>query len=260
MNKTIKRTMQKYKNINDTYNYAFVGIPKGFGGRVTESFYGTLDEFYLQYPDIEITQSYPTVLYMHGSSGLYRGEVYQHYIVEELGYLFFAPNSYKIKNRPTYCSPAKLKKYMKVHRVRVAEIEYNSKRLLKSGFVDKNNLFLMGNSEGGLAVAIFKSKKFRARIVTAFSCESSYFYKNFKLGSKKSEPLLNIIGTHDEFFGENTLYNNKYKVKGNGIEKLKNYKNAKVVILPKAKHDLTKNIYVKSEILNFLQLWQEKRR
>jgi len=113
----------------------------------------------------------------------------------------------------------------------------------------------MGNSEGGLASAIFKSKKFRGRIVTAFSCESTYFYKNFQLGSKKSEPFLNIIGTHDEYFSKNSKFNKDYKVTGNGIEKLKNYKNAKVVILPKAKHDLTLNIYVKDEILNFLRLW-----
>jgi hypothetical protein len=116
----------------------------------------------------------------------------------------------------------------------------------------------MGNSEGGLAVAIYKASSFNGRIVTAFSCESSYFYKNFKLGSKKDKPFLNIIGTHDEFFAKGTVLNKKYKVKGNGIERLKNYKNAKVVILPKAKHDLTTNIYVKDEILNFLKLWSRE--
>ena len=255
MNCSIKKTIKSYENFFDTYDYAFVGFPKGFGG-IREPFYGTYDEFNAKYPDIDLDYKYPTVLYMHGSSGLYRGEVYQRYIVEELGYVFFAPNSHKIKNRPTYQSPTKQKKYMKVHRVRVAEIDYNSKRLLKSGFVDKNNLFLMGNSEGGLASAIFESNIFNGRIITAFSCESSYFYTNFKLGSKKSEPFLNIIGTHDQFFGKETAHNKKYKVKGHGIEKLSSYKNAKVVILPKAKHDLTRNIYVKDEVLGFLRLWR----
>lgn len=98
MNSTIKKTMNKYKNIYDTYDYAFVGFPIGFGG-IKEPFYGTYDEFIELYPDIKIKKRYPTVLYMHGSSGLYRGEVYQRYIVEELGYIFFAPNSYKIDQR-----------------------------------------------------------------------------------------------------------------------------------------------------------------
>jgi hypothetical protein len=78
------------------------------------------------------------------------------------------------------------------------------------------------------------------------------------LGSRKDEPFLNIIGTHDEFFAKKSSLNKAYKVKGHGIDKLKNYKNAKVVILPKAKHDLTTNIYVKDEILSFLKLWSRE--
>lgn len=257
MNKIIKKTKKKYKNFKDTYGYAYVGFPKGFAG-IKKAFYGTFYEFNEKYPDIKEERVFPTLLYMHGSSGLYRGEIYRKYIVEELGFIFFAPDSYKIKNRPTYQSPAKTSAYAKVHKIRVAEIDYNHQKLKKLNFVDNKNIFLMGNSEGGLAVAIYKASSFNGRIVTAFSCESSYFYKNFKLGSKKDKPFLNIIGTHDEFFAKNTVLNKKYKVKGNGIEKLKNYKNAKVVILPKAKHDLTTNIYVKDEILNFLKLWSRE--
>jgi len=256
MNKTIKKTLKKYKNIGDTYRYAYVGFPKGFAG-IKKAFYGSYDAFKNKYPNITTDQIYPTLLYMHGSSGLYRGEMYRKYIVEELGFIFFAPNSHKIKNRPFYKSPTKKSKYTKVHKLRIAEIDYNYKKLSKLKFIDTQNIFLMGNSEGGLASAIFKSKKFSGRIITAFSCESSYFYKNFKLGSQKSEPFLNIIGTHDEFFSKDSKLNKDYKVTGNGIEKLKNYKNAKVVILPKAKHDLTLNIYVKDEILNFLRLWHK---
>ncbi len=257
MKDIIKKTLKKYGDFKDTYTYAYVGFPKGFGG-IEEPFYGTFDAFNKKYPDLEVERAYPTLLYMHGSSGLYRGEVYRKYVVEELGFVFFAPNSYKIKNRPTYRSPTKLKNYTKVHNVRVTEIAFNHKKLKKLPYIDNKNIFLMGNSEGGLAVAIYKPSSFRGRIVTAFSCESSYFYKNFKLASKKSKPLLNIIGTHDEFFAKKSKFNTKYKVSGNGIEKLKNHKNAKVVILPKAKHDLTQNIYVKDEILSFLRLWRRE--
>lgn len=254
MNHTIKETIKKYENFDDTYRYAYIGFPKGFGG-IKKAFYGTFDEFNKKYPNVKVDKAYPTLLYMHGSSGLYKGDVYRKLVVEKLGFIFFAPNSYKIKNRPTYKSPTKEKKYNKVHKIRVAEINYNHKKLKMLDYIDNKNIFLMGNSEGGLAVAIYNASSFRGRIVTAFSCESSYFYKNFKLGSKKSKPFLNIIGTHDEFFAKGSSLNKKYKVKGHGIDKLKNYTNAKVVILPKAKHDLTLNIYVKDEISSFLKLW-----
>ena len=257
MNNSIKKTLKKYDNFIDTYEHAYVGFPKGFGG-IKKAFYGRNSEFKEKYPNIKIDKKYKILLYMHGSSGLYKGTVYRKQIVEELGFIFFAPASHRLNDRPIYISPAKQSLYIKVHKVRVAELHYNYKKLKKLKFVDKKNIFLMGNSEGGLATAIFKSNKFKGRIVTAFSCENTYFYNKFKLGSKKDEPFLNIIGTHDEFFAKDTKINAKYKISGNGIERLKNYKNAKVVILPKAKHDLTTNIYVKDEILGFLRLWSRE--
>ncbi|MEA1915775.1 MAG: hypothetical protein U9N30_10750, partial [Campylobacterota bacterium] len=222
MNSTIEQTLNQYKNFKDTYRYAYVGFPQGFGG-LKKAFYGTFDEFIKTHPNIKEEKVYSTLFYMHGSSGLYKGDVYRKYIVENLGFIFFAPNSHKIKNRPTYKSPAKHSEYKKVHKVRLAEIYYNHKKLKKLNFVDNQNIFLMGNSEGGLAAAIYKNNSFKARIITAFSCESSYFYKNFKLGSKKDTPLLNIIGTNDEFFSQGTYLNKKYKVNGNGIDRLKKY-------------------------------------
>ena len=257
MKEDILTTIDKYENIQDTHKHAYVGFPKGFGG-IKKSFYGTYKEFKRKHPEVQADKAYSTLLYMHGSSGLYKGDLYRKFIVEELGFVFFAPDSYRIKNRPTYQSPTSLKKYMKVHRVRIAEIQYNYEKLIQLDYVDNDNVFLMGNSEGGLAAAIFKSTKFKGRIITAFSCESSYFYKNFKLGSQKDEPFLNIIGTHDQFFAKESSLNKEYKVKGHGIDKLKNYENAKVVILTKTKHDLTTNIYVKDEILTFLKLWSRE--
>ena len=254
MNKNIKKTLEKYNNIEDTFKHAFVGIPKKLTG-LKKDFFGTYDEFLSKHPNIKIDEKAALVLYMHGSSGLYTGDSYRQYIVKEVGAIFFAPNSFMIENRPTYLSHVKEKEYIKVHKIRLAEIYYNMQELEKLDFIDKENLFLMGNSEGGLAAAIYKTKNFKGRIVTAFSCESSYFYTNFKLGSKKDEPFLNIIGTHDQFFSKKTSLNRKYKVDGNGIESLKKHTNAKIVILSKTKHDITINPYVKDEIVSFLKLW-----
>lgn len=250
-----KNVKKQYKNFNDSFKYAYIGVPKGFGG-LKKPFYGTYDEFKKIYPNFKVKKKIATVLYMHGSSGLYKGNAYRKYIVEDVKAIFFAPNSFKIKNRPTYKSPTKLSKYIKVHCVRQAEIKQSLKKLKKLDFIDSDNLFLMGNSEGGLAAAIFKSKAFKGRIITAFSCESSYFYENFKLGSSKEEPFLNIIGTHDQFFSKKTKLNEKYKVEGHGIDALKKYTNAKIVILSKTRHDITPNPYVKNEIVGFLNLWK----
>lgn len=103
-----KKTLKKYDNFSDTFKYAFVGIPKEVAG-INNDFYGTYDEFLEQYPNVEFKKKIPIVLYMHGSSGLYTGDRYRRYIVEQVGALFFAPNSHKLRNRPTYSSPVKEK-------------------------------------------------------------------------------------------------------------------------------------------------------
>jgi dienelactone hydrolase len=244
--------------LNKTYKHAYVGVPKGHFA-LSENFYGTMKSFkkiYKNHADKQL-HKLPVVLYMHGSKGLRKGELYMRYIVEEIGALFVAPHSFKIKNRPTYVSPAPAEAYNTVFALRIAELEYALKKLQKLPFVDLENLFLMGNSEGGLVAAIYKSDVFKGRIVTAFSCESSYFFENFALGAKKDEPFLNIIGTEDEYFSKESQFNTHHEVEGHGVIALQSNPYAKVVILAQTGHDITQNIYVKDEITSFLKLWSK---
>ncbi|XPV69066.1 MAG: hypothetical protein ACNI25_00465 [Halarcobacter sp.] len=253
----IKKTLNKYENFEDTFKYSYIGLPKGFGG-LKKPFFGQLYKFLKLYPKFKVSTKLPTLFYMHGSAGFKKGLLYRKWIVQDANCIFFAPNSFKINNRPTYTTPSPIKKYEVVHKLRQAEIVYNLKKLQGFDFVDFDNLFLMGNSEGALAAAAYKGKEFKGRIVTAYSCENGYYSKDFKLGCKKHDPFLNIIGTHDEYFSNNSKPNEKYEVTGNCTKALKKNKNAKVVLLPQTKHDITKNIYVKDDIVNFLKYWAFK--
>ncbi len=253
----ILETLSKYKNIDDTYKYAYIGIPKGCGG-LTEPFYGTLHKFKKRYPNFSCKLKLPTLFYMHGSIGLTKGALFRKWIVEDANFIFFAPNSFKIKDRPTYKNPAKISKYQKVHKLRQAEIHHNLSKINELKFIDKENMFLMGNSEGGLAAAYYRGREFKGRIITAFSCEESYYSQGFKIGAKKSDPFLNIIGTHDEYFSNDSKTNKDHEVDGHGTKILDKYKKAKVIILPQTKHDLTLNIYVKEDIVNFLKFWSKR--
>ena len=255
-NKYIK-LIEKFKDFENSYKYAYIGIPKGFGG-LEKPYYGTLNKFKKLYPNFKAPNKIPTLLFMHGSAGLRKGAIYRKWIVEKANFIFFAPNSFKIKNRPTYETPTKLKNYEKVHKFRQAEIYYNLDKLQHISFIDINNIFLMGNSEGGLAAASFKGREFKARIITAYSCENSYYSKNFKLGISKSEPVLNIIGTHDEYFSNDSNPTQGHEVDGHCTKALLKHKYAKVIILPQTKHDITLNEYVKEDIINFLLYWSRK--
>lgn len=252
----IINTINKYENINDTYKYAYIGIPKGYGG-LKKSYYGTFNKFKKKYPNFSFNKKIPTLFYMHGSIGFTKGIIFRKYIVENANFIFFAPDSFKIKNRPTYSSEATMDEYTTVHKLRQAEIKYNLEKLRKVSFIDFDNLFLMGNSEGGLAAAYYKGKEFKARIVTAFSCEDSYYIQDFKIGARKKDPFLNIIGTEDEYFANDSETNKHYEVDGHATQALIKFKKAKVIILPKTKHDLTLNPYVKEDIVNFLKFWSK---
>ena len=253
-----KKIISSHDDFSNIYKNAYIGIPKGFGG-LKEDYFGTLKKFKKLYPNFKAQNKIPTVLFMHGSAGLRKGTTYRKWIVQEAKFIFFAPNSFKVKNRPTYENPAKIKTYQKVHDFRQAEIYYNLKKLQNISFIDMENIFLMGNSEGGLAAAAFKGREFKGRIVTAYSCENGYYSKNFKLGARINEPFLNIIGTHDEYFANDSLPNKEHEVDGHCTKALRKYKNAKVIILPQTKHDITTNIYVKEDIINFLKLWSKGR-
>ena len=253
MQKKYKKIINSYKDFNKIFDDAFIGIPKEFINE-DKPYYGTLNTFLKKYGNIELCNC-TTLFFMHGSAGLRKGSVYRKWVVEE-GFIFFSPNSFRVKKRPTYETPTKLKKYEKVHSFRQAEIYYCQERLNELNFIDTKNLFLMGNSEGGLAAAAYKHRDFKGRVITAYSCENGYYSKDFKIGASKSEPILNIIGTHDEFFSNDSKPTKNYKVQGHCTDALRKYRNAKVVILPQTKHDITTNIYVKNDILSFLHLWK----
>ncbi|MGA1940627.1 hypothetical protein [Arcobacter sp. YIC-310] len=257
MQKKYQKIINSFKDFDNTYKYAFIGIPKGFGG-LKEHYFGTLQNFKKLYPNFKAKNKIPTVLFLHGSAGLNKGVIYRKWIVEKANFIFFCPNSFKVKNRPTYETPTKLKNYEKVHKFRQAEIHHNLQKLQNISFIDIKNIFLMGNSEGGLAVASFKGREFKGRIITAYSCENSYYSKNFEIGANKNEPILNIIGTHDEYFSNSANPTKNYDVEGHCTKALRKYKNAKVIILPQTKHDIISNIYVKDDIISFLKLWSKE--
>jgi len=244
-----------YENFQETYTKAYIGIPKGYGG-LDEAFIGYMDEFVALYPNFAPKCKIPTVLYMHGSGDFVWGDTYRSWIVNDLGFAFISPHSHIIKNRPIYKSPAPKSKYKKVHRLRQAEIKYASRQMRKSTWIDTNNLFLLGNSEGALAAGIYQGNEFKARIILAWSCEDGYYSEDTEIGGHTDEPILSIIGTEDEYFGVDSKFNHpKHKIQGHCIEALLEHGNSKVVVLPKAKHNLTDNPYTKYEIINFLKFW-----
>jgi dienelactone hydrolase len=252
------KTAKEYPNFFDSFKKAYIGIPKGVLGRA-EPFYGTYQEALIKIPNLKkYTKKLPTVVYMQGSGNFESGELFRKWITQA-GYIFFAPNTYTSPKRPRYHSPVPKDIYEKVHAYRQAEIDLFIKSLSQLPFVDKKRMFLMGFSEGALASARYSGDEFVGRIILGWGCEANYYTDYPKIGAKKSDPILNIIGRDDKYFGKQNPWSRAYHNEGNCADGLFDFDNAKVVILPNTGHKIANNPFVKDEILNFLKMFKNYR-
>lgn len=249
-----------YPGFKDSFNQGFIGLPQGLAG-LTEPFYGTLAEAKEKIANLsEVTTTYPTVLYMQGSGNFSKGPTFREWITGDLNWVFFAPNTHTSNKRPRYSSPVPKKVYEEIHKYRQAEIDQFVKNIDKLPFIDKDRLFLMGNSEGALAAARYAGKEFVGRLVLSWSCEPGYYTDLPKVGSSyKTDPFLNIMGRDDVYFGTDSPYNNQYNNIGHCGDALLRYKNAKVVLLPNTGHNVMANPFTKNEVLDFLTMFKDHR-
>ncbi|MDP6709593.1 MAG: hypothetical protein QF893_24915, partial [Alphaproteobacteria bacterium] len=116
---------------------------------------------------------FPTVLYLHGCAGL--DGLTPLRAMARRGFAVVAPDSFARRFRPRQCDPATLRggRNVYVFDFRAAEISYAVHRFRRLPWVDKQRLFMLGVSEGGLAVAQYRGDEFRARAITEWTCNGA---------------------------------------------------------------------------------------
>ena len=107
----------------------------------------------------------PVMAYMHGSGGL-APDILSAYLpayAQLLDAVAVAPNS-QARSNWTHDKAAEFDPY------RIQDISYTLRMLRQQKWADPDNLFLMGQSAGGIAVAGFTEPGFRAAAITGFDC------------------------------------------------------------------------------------------
>ncbi len=104
---------------------------------------------------------------------------------------------------------------------------------------------------------ITKEKTLKEELSQHMHNENGYYSRDFKIGARKKDPFLNIIGTHDQYFGKYSPYEENNN-NGHCAMALLEFKNAKVVLLPKTKHNVIENKYTIPEVVNFLKFHTSK--
>ena len=140
----------------------------------------------------------PVAIYLHGCTGVGNLDFLKD--LAATGIVVIAPDSFARRYRPLQCDP-KTKtggRNLFVYDFRLAELTFALGRLEESPWADLENLFLVGNSEGGVAAALFRGDVFNARVITQWTCQGAPLVRG--IAAPAGTPVLAIVRENDPFY------------------------------------------------------------
>lgn len=141
---------------------------------------------------------FPVTIYLHGCTGV--GNLNFLKDLAATGVVVIAPDSFARRYRPLQCDP-KTKtggRNLFVYDFRLAELTFALERLGEAPWADLHNLFLVGNSEGGVAAALFRGDVFNARVITQWTCQGAPLVRG--IAAPEGTPILAIVRENDPFY------------------------------------------------------------
>ena len=237
---------QVSNELSRTWDNAFVYVPKKEG--LIRGWIKSVHE-----KIGEESEKYPLVVYLHGCSGINSISHNTAKFLADNGYAVVMPDSFQRLDKPKSCEPNTLRAGM--HRGvtywRRAEAKLAIRQARSLFWVDQENIFLWGFSEGAIAAATISNGPVNARIIEAWTCNSSWF-ENVGLFAPEDEPVLALLGNQDPWYREHYF-------RGHCGDFMK-HENRSRSILYKEPNFLSKKHYlswrndVRKEILSFLSI------
>tara|TARA_R110002049_G_scaffold252264_2_gene427301 strand:+ start:38953 stop:39813 length:861 start_codon:yes stop_codon:yes gene_type:complete len=197
--KISKSDWSDLNEIKRTWDSALVRIPKSNG------YYSSHIMSHLtQQPDANL-KTFPTVIYLHGCAGVWEGTYTRINFLARSGFAVIAPVSFARAKYPQSCDPASAKggMYRGTLSMRQNDAGYAIAKARQLDWVDNNNVFLMGHSQGGITTATFKpadeTMSVNARIIEGWTCHAGWSeYRG--INAPDNEPVLAIVASNDPWF------------------------------------------------------------
>ena len=141
---------------------------------------------------------FPTVVFLHGCTGI--GNLPFLDDLGRQGFAVIAPDSFARAFRPLQCEPGTQRggRNLFVYDFRSAELTFALERLPDLPWVDLDNLFLMGASEGGVTAALFRADVFNARVIVQWTCTGAPLVAG--IDAPLRTPILAIVRENDPFY------------------------------------------------------------
>jgi dienelactone hydrolase len=141
---------------------------------------------------------YPTVVFLHGCTGIGNLEFLRD--LGRHGFAVVAPDSFARRYRPLQCDPDTQRggRNLFVYDFRSAELTYALERIHQLPWVDLENLFLIGASEGGVTAALFRANVFNARVIVQWTCAGAPLVEG--IDAPRDTPILAIVRENDPYY------------------------------------------------------------
>ena len=228
---------------------ALVRIPEPGGGTVSTTV-AMLDQ------DAPSAQGrWPTVIYLHGCSGIWPGTLTRINFLARNGYAVIAPASFARRKYPRSCRTDTHEGglYRPVLGMRQHDAGHAIASARALPWVDSENVFLMGLSEGGITTATFAGSgpehAVRARVVEGWTCQSGW-PEQAGINAPPTEPVLTLVGARDPWF------QNPWN-KGSCRPFLDGLNGSRAVVYDtgylQSRHELLEDAEVQQTVLDFLR-------
>ena len=157
-----------------------------------------------------LSDKFKVIIYLHGCAGHWSGTAKRIDLYAKNGYAVIAPPSMARKKYAQSCDTAISKggMYRSVLKIRQIDAENAVLRAKELDWVDKDNVFLVGLSEGGITTATYYPKNTKSsvngRIIEGWTCNASWEeYRG--LNTPYNEPVLSLVAKYDPWFQLDSL-------------------------------------------------------
>jgi len=180
-----------------TWNASMVTIPNGDGGVISGNI-GLLNS-----STLTREQKLPVALYLHGCSGFFSGDDFRMDWLARQGYATIAPDSFARSFYPDSCNVSTREAwlYKPTIEMRQNDAAYALEQIRSFSWVDQDNVYIYGFSEGGLTAVTLNSTnplhRTKARVVEGWNCISIPWEEYTGISSPDTEPLLTLFANQD---------------------------------------------------------------
>ncbi len=185
--------------IRRTWMSAVVRMPEGSGRSRKTS----IAELSAKFGDG--ANRFPTVIYLHGCTGIWPGTHRRIKFFADSGFLVIAPASLARTKYPMSCDPKTRRggMYRPTLQMRKLDAGHAIEMAKTLPFVDADNMVLAGFSQGGVTAATFKpanDKQFvRARVIEGWTCAAGWS-EYAGINAPANEPVLSLVSAGDPWF------------------------------------------------------------